>query len=82
MLLFRFILGPPPLKEILHHLRTVLLTHAADDGGAVIKIGISNNIKNGLRTASLHIGTAVDHCVDATVDYGSAAHGAGLHSHI
>ena len=82
MLLFRFILGPSPLEKILHHLRAFLLAHAAKHCSTVIQIGIRNNIKNGLRTASLHIGTAVDHCVDATVDYGAAAHGAGLHRYV
>ena len=82
LLLFRFIFCPPPLEKFLHYLGTFLLADTADYGSSVIQIGVGNDVKNGLRAPGLHIGTAINHRINATIHNGAAAHGAGLHRYV
>ena len=69
-------------KKILHYLCTFGFTDAADDLCRMIKIGITDDIKDRLCPSGFSIRTAVNNLVDTTVDDSARTHWTGLDCNI
>ena len=69
-------------KKILHYLCTFGFTDAADDLCRMIKIGITDDIKDRLCPSGFSIRTAVNNLVDTTVDDSARSHRTGLDRNI
>ena len=69
-------------KKILHYLCTFGFTDTADDLCRMIKIGITDDIKDRLCPSGFSIRTAVNNLVDTTVDDSARTHWTGLDCNI
>lgn len=69
-------------EKILHHLCTLGFTYTADDLCRMIKIGITDDIKDRLCPSGFSIRTTVNNLVDTTVDDSARTHRTGLDCNI